>query len=160
MLKWVGILFVFLGCLAQAERRHTIALSGATQPSAPHELSVEVLMKDFPTLSSVTTEWRSEGKHEFKGILMRDFVKKYAQAGVKKARLTATNDYSQELSDKDFNEWNALLAFEEDGQVIATRNKGTFRVVYDYHKFDQNMAVKSMLENNSVWQVIKIEFVK
>jgi hypothetical protein len=160
MLKWIAILFVFMGGLAHAERRHTIALSGAVRPSAPHELTVETLTKDFPTLSAVTTEWRSEGKHEFKGVLLRDFVKKYAQAGVMKVKVTATNDYSQELSEKDLQEWDALLAFQEDGQVITTKNKGTFRIVYDYHKYDRNMAVKSMLENNSVWQVIKTEFVK
>jgi len=160
ILMWVGVVVFLFSGFAHAERRHTIELIGAVANPQIKKLTVEELKKDFPQLSEITTEWRSEGRHQFKGVLLRDFVKKYAQSGVTKAKVTATNDYSQPLSAKDWDEWGALLAFEQDGEVIATKNKGTFRIVYDYQKFDKDMSAKSMLENNSVWQVVKVEFIK
>jgi hypothetical protein len=160
ILKWMGVFIFLFSGLAQAERRHTIELTGAVSNPQLKNVSVEDLMKTFPQLAEITTQWRSEGRHQFKGILVRDFVKKYAQPGVTKVKMTATNEYSQALSAKDWDDWGALLAFEQDGEVIATKNKGTFRIVYDYLKFDKDMSVKSMLENNSVWQVVKVEFIK
>jgi hypothetical protein len=160
ILKWVGIFVFLFSGFAHAERRHTIELTGAVADPKIKKLTVEDLMRAFPKLSEITTEWRSEGRHQFKGILVREIVKKYAQPGVTKAQVTATNEYSQPLSAKDWDEWGALLAFEQDGDIIATKNKGTFRIIYDYQKFDKDMAVKSMLENDSVWQVVKIEFMK
>jgi hypothetical protein len=160
MSKWIGIFIFLFGALTHAERRHVIELSGVVADPSLKQLSVETLKKDFPHLSSIKTEWRTEGKHEFEGVLIRDLVKKYAGPGVTKAKVTATNAYSQDLTAKDWDEWGALLAFQEGGTVIPTKNKGTFRIVYDYQKFDEKPAVKSMLENNSVWQVVKIEFLK
>lgn len=160
MRKWLGLAVLVFSLMAQAERRHTIEFSGALSNPSVKKLTVETLTKDFPQLGRITTEWRGEGKHEFTGVWFRDLVRKYAAAGVTKAKVTATNDYSQDLTSKDWNDWNALLAFQEDGKIIATKNKGTFRIVYNYQQFDKDLAVKSMLENNSVWQVIKIEFLK
>ncbi len=157
---WILIFAFLVGLGAQAERRHSIELSGALADPTIKTLTVETLTKDFPILSTVETEWRDEGKHQFKGVPMQDFVKKYAASGVTKAKVTATNDYSQPLTTKDWDEWGALLAFQEDGKVITTKNKGTFRIVYPYQKYNKDLSVKSMLENNSIWQVIKVEFIK
>jgi hypothetical protein len=160
MRTWITILVCLIGIVAQAERRHTIKLSGALADSKTKTVTVESLAKDFHTLSVLDTEWRDEGKHQFKGVTFQDFVKKYASPGVTQAKVTATNDYSQVLTVKDWAEWGAFLAFQEDGQIISTKNKGTFRIIYPYQKFDKDLSVKSMLEGNSVWQVIKVEFIK
>ena len=160
MWKWLSLAVLTISLFAQAERRHTIELSGALANPSVKTLTVESLTQDFPQLAAITTEWRGEGKHEFKGVWLKDLIQKYAAAGVTKAKITATNAYSQDLTSKDWNDWSALVAFQEDGKVIATKNKGTFRIVYNYQQFDKDLAVKSMLENNSVWQIIKIEFLK
>ncbi len=160
MTKWISLLVFLIGMGAHAERRHSIELSGALADPKIKTLTVEILSKDFPKLSVVETEWRDEGKHQFQGVSMQDFVHKYAAPGVTKAKVTATNDYSQSLTTKDWDDWGALLAFQEDGKIITTKNKGTFRIVYPYQKFDKDLSVKSMLESNSIWQVIKVEFIK
>ncbi|MGZ5278988.1 MAG: hypothetical protein ACXWC9_03550 [Pseudobdellovibrionaceae bacterium] len=160
MSKWIAMFIFLFGVLTHAERRHVIELSGFVADPSLKQLTVDSLKKDFPRLSSIKTEWRTEGKQEFQGVLFQNLVKKYAGPGVTKAKVTATNAYSQDLSSKDWDDWGALLAFQEKGEIIPTKNKGTFRIVYDYQKFDEKPAVKSMLENNSVWQVVKIEFLK
>lgn len=157
---WIGILAFLWAGLCLAERRHAIEISGALANPQIKTLTVESLMKDFPELAAIETNWRNEGKHQFKGVRLKDLVQKYAAPGVTKAKVTATNAYSQVLSVKDWDDWGALVAFQEDGQVIATKNKGTFRIVYPYQQYDKNMSVKSMLENNSVWQIVHIEFSK
>lgn len=156
------ILFIAIsiGFFAHAERQHSIELSGALLDPKVNKLTVDSLNKDFPNLSSVSTEWRAEGVKKFEGVLFKDLLAKYAAQGVAKAKVTATNAYSQVLIEKDIQIWGALLAYKQDGQVIPTKDKGTFRVVYDFKKYEKDATVKPVLEGNAVWQVIKIEFIK
>lgn len=160
-MKQIALLICLIFSLqAFAERRHSIELTGAVKDKAIKTLSVEQLEKDFPNLAKAKYEWREEGQHEFQGVYLKDFVAKYAAEGVSKMKVIATNAYSQTLSSKDWDEWAGMLAFKEDGKVISTTNKGTFRVMYDFKKYEKDMAVSPILAANAVWQVNKIEFIK
>jgi hypothetical protein len=124
------------------------------------ELSVSALEKDFPKLTKLKTSLQKEEVQLFEGVLFSDLIKKYGNSGTAKVKVSATNNYAQILSEKDIKDWEALLAFKSDGKVISTKTRGTFRVVYDYAKYKKEKDIDVVLDTNSVWQVITIEFLR
>lgn len=152
------ILFPSISTSKPSERQHKLNL--VFEDGKTTEFSVDKIEKDFPVLNKLKTSLQGEPVQQFEGVLISDFVAKYAPAGTTKLKVSATNNYTQTLTDKDWKEWGAFLAFKSDGKTISTKTRGTFRVIYDYEKFKSNKEIISILETNSVWQVIKIEFIK
>lgn len=153
LIVWL-IFFTFTS--SAAERRHKLKVTGGHVD----QLTVETLEKDFPKLASYKTSLQKEEIQLFEGVLFSDLMKKYAPPGTTKVKVSATNNYSQTLTEKDIHDWKALLAFKSNGKVIPTKTRGTFRVVYDYNKYKEDPAVEVVLDTNSVWQAISIEFLK
>ena len=66
-------------------------------------------------------------------------------------RLTAFNQYINEVPLSDFSDIGAIIAYEMDGEAISIRNKGPLMVVYD---FDQYPELRNeAYYGRSIWQI-------
>lgn len=153
------VCFSFSITTLASERQHKLMLLGAAK-SPGRVLTVEHLKKDFPKLTSLKVAFRDEQVFTYEGVLVSDFIAKYAEPGVTKVKMKATNNYIQTLDATDIVEWKALLTWSADGKIIPTTSRGTFRVMYDYPAYKDKPEVVSKMENNSVWQVVEITFEK
>ena len=155
------LIFSVSASAAPMARHHQIELKGKVAENSPHSLSVKKILVDFPRIETVSTKWREDGPIYLQGISLKNFVAKYGAPGVTKVRITAINEYSQTLTSRDWDDWNAFLAFQEsNGNPISTRNRGTFRIIYDYEKYESDMQVINIIEANSIWQITRVEFLK
>ena len=121
--------------------------------------SIADLNKLFPAHAEVTTSLQKEPQQKFEGIYLKDLVAKWSNGAASKIRMTATNKYTVFLEPVDWNERNALFAWKSDGKNIPTRDRGSFRVVYDYGKWAEDKETYVKLETNSIWQIVELELI-
>lgn len=151
----VGITLVSATSLAN-QRQHQIKLIGQKNNQIK-QLTVEQIEIDIKNKVTLKTSLQGEPVQTFEGVSVKDFVEFYAPAKTKKMKITAINNYSQTLTEQDWNDWMALLAYKSDGKIIATKSRGTFRVIYDYEKYKNTPNLVTQ-ETNSVWQITEIQF--
>ena len=139
-------------------RTPSITLLGALKPGVANRISIDSLLKDFPKLHTFkAAKWQAEAPQEFEGVLVSDLVATYGRQDVNELLFSATNKYASTLPAADWREHGALLAFRSNGQLISTRNRGTFRVVFDYARHPQ--LEQRIYDMKWVWQVESITFI-
>lgn len=139
-----------------AERAHKLKVVTA---GGSKTLSIVDLEKEFPNRASLNTTLQKEPQQKFEGVFLKDLVEKWGNNKVTKIRATATNKYTVYLTVKDWTEWNGLFAWKSNGQPISTKDRGSFRIVYDYAKFAGDRETTVTQETNSVWQIVELELI-
>ncbi|WP_413206822.1 hypothetical protein [Rhodospirillum sp. A1_3_36] len=100
------------------------------------------------------TRWTTEGV--FRGIRLVDLLARYGEnASYKRLTLTANNGYKIALSPKTQEGMDtALVAYSLDGQLLDTRNKGPFWLLWP-NEVDKLMTGEA-LGDVWIWGLIEI----
>ena len=99
------------------------------------------------------TPW-TEGSHTYRGVLLRELVKKY---GLKSSEVKAmaVNDYWAAVPVEDGDKYPVLVAEKQDGKPLTLRNKGPLWIIYPLSDYpDLN---KELYHSRMVWQLIGLE---
>lgn len=101
-----------------------------------------------------TTVW-TEGKSEFSGVLLKDFIAAVGATGSTIA-LTASNDYQIIIPMNEVYDDGPLLALEQDGKPLTMRTKGPVWLIYPYDDNAEYRSEKTFAR--SIWQLDRIDF--
>ena len=101
-----------------------------------------------------TTSIWTQGKHRFKGVMLRDLVD-FLKIKAKVLRLHALNDYAVEIPTDETTADAPILAFEMDGEVMSVRDKGPIWVLYPFDDGPEYRTDTTF--SRSVWQLDRID---
>ncbi len=102
---------------------------------------------------TTTTPWH-DGAVTFDGVPMTRLMDAIGAAG-STAVVVALNDYTTEIPVSDFERFEPILAYKQDGRYMEVANKGPFFIIYPY---DDNPELQSEIYySRSAWQVRSIE---
>ena len=105
-------------------------------------------------LSEVRTRnpWE-HGRVAYQGVLLRDLLR-YVKARGKTLEISALNDFHTEISVRDAEKFNILLAYRREGVDLTMRDKGPFFVVFPFS--DNSKLETEKRFTQSIWQVSHI----
>lgn len=141
---------------AMPRREHTLKLLGAVRADAPKTVSVSDLEATDLTFAKIRTSFKDETPAVFEGVLLKDLARKFGSPGAKKVRVVAVNAYEQVLPLEGWKGPEVLLAYKQNGEVIAPSKRGTFRLVMDLK--GQSALQRETLYPYFVWSVGALEF--
>jgi len=101
-----------------------------------------------------TTSIWTDGKHSFKGVMLRDLVD-FLKIKAKVLRLHALNDYAVEIPTDEATADAPILAFEMDGALMSVRDKGPIWVLYPFDDGPQYRTDTTF--SRSVWQLDRVD---
>lgn len=113
------------------------------------EFDLETL-RALPAVSIETSTVVTDGKHHFKGFLIRDLLD-HVQAEGTHVTATALNDYMVDIPISDFQDYNVIAAYEMDGEPLHRADKGPLWIIYprDDHRALQDIRY----DYRWVWQL-------
>lgn len=119
----------------------------ATLRISPSELA------SLPTSQIITSTAVTDGKLTFTGVLMRDLLD-HIEHHPKTVTATALNDYEIDIPVSDFMQYDVLLAWMVDSDVLTVHDKGPFWIVYprDHHIRLQDIRY----DYRWVWQLYRL----
>ncbi|MCZ8083995.1 MAG: oxidoreductase [Fuscovulum sp.] len=166
-MRWsLGIAFVgavLVGTAAVAEHLPVpqgpviLTVTGdISNANSPEGAQFDLAMLDaLGTVEFETTTIWTDGPQVFRGVSLQRLVEILGAEGSVVAA-SALNDYMVEIPLTDAVEGGPMLAFEQNGQVLAVRDKGPLWLVYPY---DSESAYQSeVIYARSIWQVKQMEF--
>jgi hypothetical protein len=166
-MRWsLGIAFVgavLVGSAAVAEHLPVpqgpviLTVTGdISHANSPEGAQFDLAMLDaLGTVEFETTTIWTDGPQVFRGVSLQRLVEILGAEGSVVAA-SALNDYMVEIPLTDAVEGGPMLAFEQNGQALAVRDKGPLWLVYPY---DSESAYQSeVIYARSIWQVKQMEF--
>ena len=87
-------------------------------------------LEQLPTYQVTTTTFWPEDDGSYAGPLLADLLKQGGLEQSSAIRVRARDGFSQVIPRQDWERWPMLLATRRDGQVMSTRNKGPYRIIY------------------------------
>ncbi|MCP4294954.1 MAG: molybdopterin-dependent oxidoreductase [Proteobacteria bacterium] len=133
-----------------------IKLTGDIFQNAPEYLTITDIEQSSLTEYRVRDPYTKKDT-TYKGVLLRDFIKKYGHHNVKKIIMLAIDGYRVEFLIDEWARWDILLATQKNGYYMGIKQGGPARIVFPYHKSKDIDKVKS--HPKWIWQIKKIEFV-
>lgn len=128
-----------------------LTVNGHVEQSVQFDLHT---LKQLPEHEILTQNPWEEGAHRYVGFDPNDLLKQLS-ANANVIRLTAFNQYITEIPLADFDDVQATIAYEMDGEEMSVRNKGPLMVVYD---FDQYPELRNeAYYGRSIWQIQSLE---
>lgn len=126
-----------------------------TRKNAPDgaEFDMAMLERLGTTTFKTSTPW-TEGKPEFRGVLLRDLLAHVGAQG-SMVNALALNDYSFDIQVDDFHRFPVILASEVDGRALTARDKGPLWIVYPLDDFSGRE--KQAIELRMVWQLVTLQ---
>lgn len=116
-------------------------------------LDREQLMAIDPQTVETSTPW-TDGTHYFEGPLFRS-VLEMAGAHGDRIRVRALNGYTVEIPLSELQQYDVILALQQDGVPLEVRELGPVFVLYP---FDQNPELfNQSVRHRSAWHVISVE---
>ena len=164
MIPWFGAAFpalsraLLIGVLALAPAGVAVAdgpvleLIGADD--AALDLSLEELEALPQTVVATENEF-SDGVVSYRGPLVRDVLALVGLNDLDEVRFTAANDYFVDIPTRDFNDYDAILAMEADGEKLSRREKGPLWLMYPIS--DHSELRDPAYMRRLIWQVVRIE---
>jgi hypothetical protein len=142
---------------ASPERSIPMRLSGEVSKDAPRSITVDDLEKLPQTEYSVLDPY-SKRQTTYRGVLVRDFVKKYGNQNATSLRIRAVDDFKADLSSEEWNKWDVLLATRTDGARMSIASNGPARIIFPY---DTRKDINPTIYNDKwIWQINRIAFGK
>ena len=113
------------------------------------------MLESLGTVTVETTTPWTEGVQRFEGVLARDVLAAVEASG-DSVLAGALNNYIAELPTADFQKWDVILAFRQNGETLTARSKGPLFVVYP---FDSDAELQSeTIYSRAVWQLRTLDF--
>lgn len=111
-------------------------------------------LHSLPPVTIKTTTVVTDGVHSFTGFLMRDLLESLDAQG-DQVRAIALNDYVVDIPVTDFYDYDVIVAYNMDGDVLTRDDKGPLWIVYprDDHKALQDIRY----DYRWVWQLYQLE---
>lgn len=100
-----------------AEKEIKIILSGNVAESTPAHVTIEILEK-LPLTEYKTTNPFNDKEFMYKGVLLKEIVKRYGGPGTLKLRFIAIDGYEAEFTRKEWERWDILLATQINGKPL------------------------------------------
>lgn len=116
-------------------------------------LDREQLMAIDPRIVETSTPW-TDGVNRFEGPLFRS-VLEMAGARGDRIRVRALNDYTVEIPFSELQQYDVILALQQDGVPLEVRELGPVFVLYPFDEYPElfNQSVR----HRSAWHVISVE---
>lgn len=116
-------------------------------------LDREQLMAIDPRTVETSTPW-TDGVNRFEGPLLRS-VLEVAGARGERIRVRALNDYTVEIPLSDLQQYDVILALQQNGVPLEVRELGPVFVLYPFDEYPElfNQSVR----HRSAWHVISVE---
>ncbi|HTM78086.1 MAG TPA: oxidoreductase [Devosia sp.] len=161
----VAALFVATPTLAEVFPAFTLPLPQGETVLEVHGAIVSVnrdgaavfdmaMLKALPMVQLETSTAVTDGVRRFEGFLMRDLL---ALVGASGATVTATalNDYVMEFAGAEFEEFDVVVAYAMDGEMLLASDKGPLWIVYprDQHRELQDIRY----DYRWVWQLNRLD---
>ncbi len=147
------------------------ALAGLTAPglvfagapalelvSADKSQTLELSLEELEALPQATVRTENEfadGMVTYRGPLVRDVLAKLGLDKLEQVRFIAANDYYVDVPNKDFTDYDAILAMEANGEKLSRREKGPLWLMYpisDHAELKDPIYLRRL-----IWQVVRIE---
>lgn len=157
----LGVGVVMLGAIARADSLETptgptvLTVTGAIA-NTNGEGSARFDRRMLSSLGQIeirtTTDW-TDGATRFRGPKLRDVLDAVGAAG---GRLTATalNDYAIQIPIQDAQDYDVILAMEQDGEPLSIRTKGPIWIVYPRDDHDELRSVE--FNSRWIWQLASL----
>lgn len=117
------------------------------------KLDLDMLKALGITAFDTNTPWM-DGMSGFEGVMLRDVLQAVGAAG-KTVTAYAADGYSNEIEMTDFERYNVILAYSQDGKMLATDDKGPLWIMYPFDAHP-NMDIEEMA-THAVWQLTRLE---
>ena len=116
-------------------------------------LDREQLMAIDPRAVETSTPW-TDGVKRFEGPLFRSVLEAAGARG-ERVRVRTLNDYPVEIPLSDLEQYDVILALQQDGAPLEVRELGPVFVLYPFDDYPElfNQSVR----HRSAWHVISVE---
>lgn len=101
---------------------------------------------------STTTSW-TDGLINFEGILVRDILKAAGAKGTQ-VNAVALDEYSSLVPMADFTDYNVILAYSMNGEILTPRDKGPLWIIYPWTQHPE-LNVQDKV-SHAVWQLKRL----
>lgn len=128
-------------------------ISSFNAPDRKAELDLDMLTALGITAFDTNTPWM-EDMSGFEGVMLRDVLEAVGAAG-KTVTAYAADGYSNEIEMTDFERYNVILAYSQDGKMLENDDKGPLWIMYPFDAHP-NMDIDEMAAH-AVWQVRRLE---
>ena len=123
--------------------------------NSPEGAQFDLAMLDaLGTVEFETTTIWTDGPQVFRGVSLQRLVEILDAEGAVIAA-SALNDYMVEIPVADAVEGGPILAFENNGRMLAVRDKGPLWLVYPYDSSSDYQS--EVIYARSIWQVRRME---
>ena len=123
--------------------------------NSPEGAQFDLAMLDaLGTVEFETTTIWTDGPQVFRGVSLQRLVEILDAEGAVIAA-SALNDYMVEIPVADAVEGGPMLAFENNGRMLAVRDKGPLWLVYPYDSSSDYQS--EVIYARSIWQVRRME---
>lgn len=112
------------------------------------------MLKQLPEHVLHTSTSVTEGRHVFKGVLLRDLLERLGATG-SVVIATALNDYTSEIPVSDFHTYDVMAALTMDGKALTPRDKGPLWIVYPRDDHEELQDIR--YDYRWVWQLKHLE---
>ena len=149
-------LIVFSSLLDAADGSKKIRLMGKVKEQTAKRISVKNLIKGLKFLEKNIYNPYEKRSDLYGGVLLKDFVNKYATSDVKEVHLIAIDNYEVVIPKSEWTSKRILLSTHMNKKFIAISSKGPLRIVFpdydpDLKEYQSNLPMW-------VWMITKIEF--
>ncbi len=129
----------------------TVAATNAKDEKAHFDLK---MLENFPkTTIKTETPW-IDGVTTFEGVLLRDIIAEVRGSGTV-LKAIALNDYAVDIPFEDFQKYDVIIAYKNNGKYMNLRNKGPLWIIYPW---SQNEELKvETYHSRSIWQLSELE---
>lgn len=111
------------------------------------------LLQSLPHVSITTeTPW-TNGAVRFEGVWMRDLMARLGAHG-QKVMASGIDEYRIEIPMADFEDYDVLLAYAQDGKLLPPDDKGPLWIVYPFSA-DPGLK-KDIYFSRCVWQLSRL----
>jgi len=126
-----------------------------TLVNGPEELELSIDDLAAMPLTTIATENEFvDGKVVYRGPLVREVLARVGLDKAENVRFIAANDYYVDIPTQNFRDYDAILAFEADGERLSRRDKGPVWLMYPIS--DHPELHDPIYSRRLIWQVVKI----
>jgi len=150
----MSLLFSWTLNAQQMERK--IRLMGKVKADVPKRLSVKEINSGLKFIEENVFNPYEKHSDLYGGVLLSDFVTKYAQKDITEIRLIAVDDYSVVIPKVEWTSKRIILSSQTNHKTTSIKEKGPLRIIFP--DYDSKLKTYQLNLPMWVWMITKIEF--